>query len=98
MLKRSLLIAIAAAEPSPAAVTTWARGLTAFPAAHTPARWCADVVDDDPAVVTGGAAEADEQVAVGDEPGADEHRGPGHDLAGLELDPDQPVVVDDEPG
>src|SRR3954453_11484461 len=33
---RSLLIAIAAAEPSPAAVTTWARGLAAFPAAHTP--------------------------------------------------------------
>ena len=33
---RSLLRAIAAAEPSPAAVITWARGLTALPAAHTP--------------------------------------------------------------
>ncbi len=30
------MIAIAAADPSPAAVMTWARGFTAFPAAHTP--------------------------------------------------------------
>jgi hypothetical protein len=33
---RSLLMAMAAAEPSAAAVITWARGLTAFPAAQTP--------------------------------------------------------------
>ncbi len=34
---RSLLMAMAAAEPSPAAVMTWARGLTALPATQTPA-------------------------------------------------------------
>ena len=33
---RSALMAIAAAEPAPAAVTTWARGSTALPAPQTP--------------------------------------------------------------
>ena len=33
---RSVLIAIAAADPSPAAVITCARGLLAFPATQTP--------------------------------------------------------------
>src|SRR5215218_6752261 len=34
---RSALIAMAAADPSPAAVMTWARGLAALPATQTPA-------------------------------------------------------------
>jgi hypothetical protein len=33
---RSALMAMAATEPSPTAVMTWARGLTTLPAAHTP--------------------------------------------------------------
>ena len=92
-------MAMAAAEPSPAAVMTWARGLTAFPAAQTPGTLCAPVASTcDPAVVVGGAAEAGEQVVVGHEPRPDEHRSPRHDLAGLELDAAQLVVLDDEAG
>ena len=58
----------------------------------------ADAVGDHPAVVVSGAPEADQEVGVGDERRADEDRGPGHDLAGLELDTGQMVVGDDEPG
>ncbi len=36
----SALIEMAAADPAPATVITWARGSTTFPAAQTPARWC----------------------------------------------------------
>ena len=59
----------------------------------------ADAVGDHPAVVVSGAPQVDQEVAVGDERRADENRGPGHDLPGLELDTGHMVgVVDDEPG
>ena len=92
-------MAMAAAEPSPAAVMTWARGLTAFPAAQTPGTLVRPVASTATQPLScGGAAEAGEQVVVGHEAGADEHRGAGHDLAGRELDPGEPVVLDDQAG
>ena len=90
--------AIAAAEPSPAAVMTWARGLAALPATQTPGtvvRPVASVID--PAGVVEVAAQADEQVVFGHEPRTDEHRRSGDDPAVVQLDAGQPVVLDDEP-
>lgn len=58
----------------------------------------ADDVGHGPAVVAGGAAEADKQVAVGDEAWPDEHRGAWYDLSGFKFDAGEPVVVDGKPG
>jgi hypothetical protein len=90
-------MAMAAAEPSPAAVMTFARGVDGVPC-------CPDAGDagtsggvgDDPAVVVGGAAEAGQQAVVGQEPGPDEHCRSGYDPAGVELDAGQAVVLDDD--
>ena len=56
---RSALMAMAAADPSPAAVMTWARGLATLPATQTPGTLVrAGGVGDDPAVLVGSAAQA----------------------------------------
>src|SRR3954451_7152374 len=55
-------------------------------------------VGDDPATLVGGAAQRQQQVAVGCESGPDEHGIPRHDPAVLELHAGQGVVLDDEPG
>ena len=93
-------MAMAAADPSPAAVMTWARGLTALPAAQTPGdAGAAGGVGDDPAVVVGGAAEAGRAGAsCGTKRGRTKTRARGHDPAVVELDAGEPVVLDDEPG
>ena len=88
---------MAAAEPAPAAVMTWARGSTTLPAAQTPGtlvRPVASMVD--PAVVVGVAAQADEEVVVRDEAGRHEQRVPGDDAAVAHLHAAQLVVVDDQ--
>ena len=90
---------MAAADPSPAAVMTWARGLAAFPAAQTPVTVVRPV----------GSATTQPFSCVshprpvsrslfGDEAGADEDGVAGDDPAVLELDTLQPVVLDDEAG
>ena len=89
--------AMAAAEPAPAAVMTWARGSTMFPAdpdagdAGAPGG-----VGADPAVVVDVAAEADEQGVVGDEAGRHEQGVAGDDAAVGHLHPAQLVVVVDD--
>ena len=68
-------MAMAAADPSPAAVMTWARGLATLPATQTPGTLVRPVgVGDDPAVLVEVAAETDQQVVVRDEPRRDEQR------------------------
>ena len=91
-------MAIAAAEPSPAAVITWARGFDGV-AGHPDAgdAGAAGRVGDDPAVVAAVAAELGEQVGVGHERRADEDGVAAHDAAVVELDAREPVVLDDEP-
>ena len=92
-------MAMAAAEPSPAAVMTWARGLTAFPAAQAPGMLVPPVASTaTPAVVVSRAAEVGEQRVVGDEPRSDEHGGSGNHLTGCQFDPGEAVVLDDEAG
>ena len=93
-------MAMAAAEPAPAAVMTWARGSTTLPAAQTPGTLVRPgAVDDGEAGVVELAAEGGEQVVgVGRDDRADEHRGPGDDPAVGEFDAGQAVVLDDEPG
>ena len=90
--------AIAAAEPAPAAVMTWARGSATFPAAQTPATLVRPVpsVVIQP-VVVGLAPQVDEELAVRDEAGRDEERVAGHHAAVGHLDAAESVVlVDDE--
>ena len=91
-------MAMAAAEPSPAAVMTWARGLTTLPAAQTPGTLVRPVVSTSTQPSSSVAQpRSDEQVVVGDERGADEQRVARHDPAVVQLDAGQPVVLDDEP-
>ena len=93
-----MLIAIATAEPSPAAVMTCARGLVALPAAHTPGTLVRpSAVDADESVLAQVAAErGGEAVGVGAHRGADEERVAGDDGAVGELHAAESVVVDDE--
>ena len=96
---RSALMAMAAAEPSPAAVMTWARGLAALPATQTPGTLVRPVASatTQPALVDG-AAEAGEQVVVGTNCGRTNTAVRGDDPAVVELDAGQAVVLDDEAG
>ena len=71
---RSALIAIAAADPAPAAVITWARGSTTLPAAQTPGARPAGGVDGGEPGLVDRAAEAGQQaVGMRDVAGPDEH-------------------------
>ena len=94
---RSALRAMAAADPSPAAVMTWARGLTRFPATQTPGTLVRPVASvAHPAVIVEVAAEADEQFVVRHEARRDEQRVARHDTAVAHLDTAQLVVGDDQ--
>jgi len=90
-------MAIAAADPSPAAVMTWARGVGGVAgdpdAGH---RRPADPVGVHPAVVVGPAAERVEQVGVRGERGAHEDRAAGDGAAVREPYAGEPVVGDDQ--
>ena len=90
-------MAIAAADPSPAAVMTWARGSATLPATHTPGTLVGPSlsVTGQPSLVEV-ATETGEQVAVGDEARRDEQRVAG-DSAVVQLDAAQAVVLDDDP-
>ena len=92
-------MAIAAAEPAPAEVMTWARGSTTLPAAHTPGLLVRPVASTvtKPASSRSQPRAASEAVGVGDVAGPDEHRGARDDAAVGEFDAAQPVVLDDEP-
>ena len=84
---RSALMAMAAAEPSPAAVMTWARGLTALPAAQTPGTLVRPVGSATTQPFSCVAQpRAGEQVAVRRRSRADEDRVAADDPAVLELD------------
>ena len=63
---RSVLIAIAAADPSPAAVITCARGLLAFPATQTPETlvWPVGSTRTNPSVADLAAERLDQPVSV----------------------------------
>ena len=95
---RSALIAIAAADPSPAAVITCARGSATLPATQTPG-------DAGAAGASWGPSrgrrpsqpEPGQHVGCGDEARADEHRGRGMTRPSAARRP-QAVVVDDQPG
>ena len=90
---------MAAAEPSPAAVMTWARGFTAFPAAQTPGTLVRPVASVTIQPLSWLAQpRRGEQAVVGYEAGPNEHCGPRHRLAGVELDAGQVVVLDDQAG
>ena len=93
-------MAIAAAEPAPAAVMTWARGSTTLPAAHTPGSLVRPVASTmtKPASFDVAAERGEQAVGVRDVAGPDEHRGAGDDAAVGELDAGQLIVLDDEPG
>ena len=85
-------MAIAAAEPSPAAVMTWARGLATFPATQTPGTVVRPVASLDDPIAVEFTAELDEQVVVRYESGWDEQDVTGNDLAIVEFDADKVVV------
>ena len=94
---RSLLIAIAAAEPSPAAVMTWARGLVALPAAQMPGTLVAPVASTWTHPVSRTAQPRfHEQRVVGSEPRPDEHGGAWDDATACDDDAGEAVVVDGE--
>ena len=90
-------MAIAAADPSPAAVMTWARGFATLPATHTPATLVSPSRSAmRPSVLVEVAAETGEQVAVGDESRRDEERLAGDGAAAVELDAAEAVVLDED--
>ena len=93
-------MAMAAAEPAPAAVMTWARGSAALPAAHTPGTLVRPVrsVDREAGAVEVAPEAGEKVVGVRGDDRADEHRGSGDDLAVGELDTGEAVVLDDESG
>ena len=75
-------MAMAAAEPAPAAVITCARGSARLPATHTPATLVRPGgVGGDPALVVDVAAEPDDELVVRNEAGRHEQRVAGHDAA-----------------
>ena len=95
---RSALRAIAAADPAPAAVMTWARGSTTFPRPRPRGRWCgrsASVVTH-PSVVRPPQPRPVSRSSFGTKRGRHEQRVPGHDAAVVQLHAAEPVVVDDE--
>ena len=96
---RSALIEIAAADPSPAAVITCARGFAAFPAAQTPGDARASGgVDADEAEIVGLAAELlQESVEARAHLGPDEESGSLNGSTVAEHHTPQAVVLDDDP-
>ena len=92
-------MAIAAAEPAPAAVITWARGSTTLPAAQTPGVLVRPVASTvaKPAVVEFAAEVGEQAVGVRDVARPDEHRGAWDHPAVGQLDAGQPVGVDHQP-
>ena len=92
-------MAIAAADPAPAAVITCARGSAAFPAAHTPGgAGRAGPVDGDEAGLVELAAEPRQQtIFVRHDRWADEHGRPGDHLAVGERDPGEAIGFDHQP-
>src|SRR4051794_24721024 len=89
-------MAMAAADPSPAAVITWARGLTTLPATQTPAMLVRPLASVIAPVAVEFAAEADEQVAVRDEPWRDKERIAANGAAVVQLETAEAVVVDED--
>lgn len=75
-------MAIAAAEPGPAAVMTWARGSTALPAPQTPGVLVRPVLSTTakPPSPTSQPSLASRLSALRRDDGPDEHSGPGDDL------------------
>ena len=91
-------MAMAAADPSPAAVMSWPRGLATFPATHTPGTLGgAGGVGHDPALLIEVASEAGQQIAVRHEPRRHEDRSTGDDPAVVQPHTREVVVLDDEP-
>ena len=70
-------MAIAAADPAPAAVITWARGSTTLPAAQTPGTLVRPVASTmaKPASSMSQPEAGQQAVSVRDVAGPDEHRG-----------------------
>ncbi len=92
-------MAMAAAEPAPAEVMTWARGSTTLPAAQTPATLVRPVPSTmtKPAWSSSHPKPGKQAVGVGDVAGSDEHgRASDHPTVG-ELDTGQLVGLDHEP-
>ena len=96
---RSALMAIAAAEPAPAEVMTWARGSTTLPAAQTPGLLVRPVASTvtKPASFVSQPRAASEAVVVGDVARPDEHRRALDDAAVGQVDAAELVVLDDQP-
>ena len=92
-------MAMAAVEPSPAAVMTWARGLATFPATQTPETLVPPVasVTTQP-LSSDGTSETAQGVVVGHHPGPHEESSPTDDAPVGELDTDESVVFDEQPG
>ena len=89
---------MAAADPSPAAVITCARGFATLPATQTPATLVRPVrVYDRPAVVVEVAAELDEQVIVRNKARRHEQRIELDDPLVVELDAEQLIILDRRP-
>ena len=93
------MIAIAAADPSPAAVITCARGLAALPAAQTPGTLVRPVASTrtKPPSSTSQPSDVDQAVVACVERRPDEDRGARDRAAVGELDGVEAVVDDDEP-
>jgi len=93
------LIAIAAAEPAPADVITWARGSATLPAAQTPdALVVPRPIDLGEAGLVELASQAGQQaIGMRHVPGSNEHRGSSDDLTVRHLDAGDPIVLDGQP-
>ena len=92
-------MAIAAADPAPAEVITWARGIDHVAGGPDPeGAGPAGVVDDDEATLVDLAAQTGEQtIGVRHVAGPDEHGVSPNHLATAQLDTGQPVFLDLEP-
>ena len=91
-------MAMAAADPAPAEVITWARGSATFPAAQTPGTLVSPVpsTSGKPASLRSQPS-GQQAVVMGKVAGPDEHRGACDHPAVGELDTGQPVVLDHQP-
>ena len=92
-------MAMAAVEPSPAAVMTWARGLATFPATQTPGTLVRPVASATIQPLSSDrAADVAQGVVVGHHPGPHEDSSPTDDAPVGELDSGESVVFDEQPG
>ena len=91
-------MAMAAADPSPAAVMTWARAFATLPGhPHAGDARQPVGVGDRPSVHVEIAAESGEQIAVRDESRRHEQRVAGDGTVAVELDAAEAVVLDQDP-